>query len=91
MANKFWQGVCGLVACTPALIAGTVHGTVNALNGKSFEEGFNETGEKVIERAMEFGDKHGDTITNGIIGAAAAWATKEGLEHSTHHPPHQHK
>ena len=88
--NKFWGVVCGLASLPVAVAGGLVEGTYNAVTGNgTFSEGLEKRSGTIVDGAVELGEEHGDKITGAIITAAAGWATKEGLEHSTHHPPHQ--
>ena len=78
--KTFWGWTSAFVAAIPAAAAGTIHGTANALNGKSFEEGFEQTSNACMDTVTEFVDEHEKTITKAVLGAAAAWGTKQGLD-----------
>jgi hypothetical protein len=84
--SQFWATVCGAAASPVALAAGIVKGTFDsATGGGAFVEGFDRAARPIVETAEEFGAEHGDTITKGVIGGAAAAVGRrlitEGLKH----------
>jgi hypothetical protein len=71
--SEFWAAVSSIVASPVAFAAGLANGTYGAATGKGgFEEGFNEASSAILGAAKEFGSEHSGTLTNGVIGGAAA-------------------
>ena len=75
MANRsqFWAAVSVVAASPVAIAAGTAKGTYDAASGNgAFSQGFEATSKSVIDAAENFGAEHGEFITRGLIGGAAA-------------------
>jgi hypothetical protein len=93
-AKEFWGGALAVASLAPALIAGAVHGAYNAISGEgTFSEGFNETADKIVEGAEEFGTEHADDLTNAVVTTAKAVVTgvivrqiPTGHPHTPHTP-----
>jgi hypothetical protein len=89
--KTFWGWASAVAVIIPAAAAGTIHGTINALNGESFEEGFEQTSNTCWDAVTELADEHSDTITQGVLGAAARWATTQGLNAVNNEIKHHHQ
>jgi hypothetical protein len=84
--SQFWAAVCGTAAAPVAVIAGIAGGAVRSASGNSaFTEGFEATAKPILEAAEEFGAEHGELITKGLLGGAAAAVGRrlitEGIKH----------
>jgi hypothetical protein len=67
MANTFWGVALAGIGTYIAIPLSAAKATVDALNGKSFGESFNETGGKIVDAFSEFGDKHAEKLTDAVI------------------------
>ncbi len=88
-SKKFWSATLQTAAFLPALVGGTVHGAYNALTGDgSFNDGFNETADAIMEGADNFAQEHADDLTKAAVTIAttvAAGAANNAVNHP--HPP----
>jgi hypothetical protein len=92
MAKTFWgdifAGVCDVFMPAVAICKGA-YDAVSSGNPDKFSEGIDNTMESTTKAAEEFGDKHADTITRGVLGAVAGGLAKDGYNSVFHHkgPP----
>jgi hypothetical protein len=72
-SSPFWATICGAAVSPVALAAGVAGGALrSASGGGPFAEGFEGTAKPIIQTAEKFGNDHGETITKGLLGGAAA-------------------
>jgi hypothetical protein len=98
MADKranptFWGWVTGAAVVMPASIialpVAVVSGAVSAANGGTFKDGAGDVYDRfdgVIEKAIDFGDKHGETFTraviSGVVSGVVGTVTGDVIDHS---------
>ncbi len=71
--SEFWADVIAVAASPVAIAAGFTRGTYDAATGHgSFDEGFHAVADPIVGSAKKFGAEHGETITKGVLGGAAA-------------------
>jgi hypothetical protein len=70
--SPFWANVSAVAVSPVAITAGVVRGSYDAASGnRRFDEGFYAGAQPIMTAAKDFGAKHGEAITKGIVGGAA--------------------
>jgi len=78
--SKVWGTVTEIASAPAALVGGLVGGTVNVVTGHgSFMEGADNTSANIMNSARDFGEKHGDVITDGLLRGAASEMGKRAV------------
>ena len=67
--DTFWGNVLGGAAAIASIPIGVAKGSYDALNGKSFEAGFEGVVDDVFVSVKEFGDEYAGPITGGVASA----------------------
>jgi hypothetical protein len=71
-ASPFWANVSAVAVSPVAITAGVVRGSYDAVSGTGrFDEGFYAAAQPIMAAGKDFGARHGETITKGIVGGAA--------------------
>jgi hypothetical protein len=70
--SPFWANVSAVAVSPVAITAGVVRGSYDAANGtRPFDEGFYAAARPIMAAGKDFGARHGEAITKGIVGGAA--------------------
>jgi hypothetical protein len=70
--SPFWANVSALAVSPVAITAGVVRGSYDAASGtQPFDKGFYAAAQPIMAAGKNFGARHGETITKGIVGGAA--------------------
>jgi hypothetical protein len=70
--SPFWANVSAVAVSPVAITAGVVRGSYDAASGnRPFDEGFYATARPIMAAGKDFGARHGEAITKGIVGGAA--------------------